>query len=85
MPLRLEAAADHEDWPDDELARLRGQHSAARDALASVLALLGALPTDHWMRPHHSRAAVNYSRVIAFTANRLRELGQPLPSERIAA
>jgi hypothetical protein len=85
MPLRLEAAADHEDWPDDELAQLRGQHCAARQSLSEVLALLGKLPAGHWMRPHHSRAAVTYSRVISYTTGRLRELGHPLPSERIAA
>lgn len=85
MPLRTEVAADHEDWPDDELARLRGQNAGARESLRSVLVLMASLPPDHWMQPHHGRAAVNYSRVIAYTAGRLRELGHPLPSERIAA
>lgn len=85
MPARLEAAADHEDWPDDELARLRGQHAAARESLQKVLLLLFTLPRDHWMRPHHGRAAISYSRVVAYTTSRLRELGHPLPNERIAA
>lgn len=82
MGVRTEVAADHDDWPDDEVARLRGGVIAARETLPQVLRWLDRLPSGHPARRHAIQNLAHWCGVLAYSRRRLMALGLPLPTER---